>query len=130
MDACQIGGRFSRCHETASETCQYCGRPFCDGHAYFVEGHEAVCTRKGCRAKRDDLVAFEEFRVVATRRNRSGICGQEECEDRCRSECSLCHGAFCSEHVQVKTYPAANGAKVVSTCPTCWDRRKVWKSYG
>lgn len=130
VQGCEIGGRFSRCVNPAVQSCQYCGRRFCRDHSYFLEGHEAVCSRKHCRAKRDDMVLHSAYRRVVETRNRAGLCGIEDCGPHPAHECSLCHGHFCSAHVSQQSYPFFDGyaraERFVSVCPRCWERRKIW----
>ena len=128
---CQVGGRFSRCPNSSRFSCQYCGRSFCDVHSYWVEDHEAVCTRKQCRLKRDDLADHTAYRAEVTRRNRAGHCGLATCETPSVFECSLCEGHFCEDHLATRMYTFRDGwsrvDRPVSVCPHCWGRRKVWK---
>lgn len=128
---CQVGGRFARCHQPAAEVCQYCGRPFCSGHAFYIEGHDAVCMRKGCRRKQEDLTRHEEYRERVRQRNAAGLCGVEECGPHPGLECSLCEGLFCEKHVSNRHYPFREGRIVVdrpvSVCGSCWQRRKIWR---
>jgi hypothetical protein len=128
---CEVGGRFSRCHFEAADSCQFCGRFFCAQHLYFREGHEAVCTRKQCQAKQDDMVIHGEYRAGVEQRNRARLCGLEECETRPDFECSLCQGHFCDVHVRSRMYPFNNGYSTVdrpaSVCDRCWRRRKLWR---
>lgn len=129
---CQLGGRFSRCHQPAAHVCQYCGRRFCQAHTYHVEGHDAVCARKQCRAKHDDLSAHLEYKSRVAERNRVGLCGVEECGPHPGFECSLCRGHFCAAHLTERMYPFSEGwvsiDRPVSICARCWDRRKIWRS--
>lgn len=128
---CQLGGRFSHCHNPAAFQCQYCGRGFCEGHTYFVEGHEAVCARKACVRKRDDLAIHLEYRQGVERRNRAGLCGIDGCGPHPGFECSLCRGLFCGDHLTERMYPFRAGASTidrpVSICGACWERRKIWR---
>ncbi|MBN9491827.1 hypothetical protein J0H33_00565 [bacterium] len=129
---CQVGGRFSRCHGAAQYDCQYCGRAFCAEHAYFVEGHEAVCSRKSCATKRDDLAQHLEYRRGVERRNNAGLCGIDGCGPHPGFECSLCRGLFCGDHLTERMYPFRMGMatidRPVSICAACWDRRKIWRA--
>ncbi|MCC6382397.1 MAG: hypothetical protein IT304_07795 [Dehalococcoidia bacterium] len=128
---CQIGGRFSRCLHPAAETCQYCGRPFCQSHAFYVVGHDAVCTRKPCQRKQEDLAAHLVYRERVRQRNGAGLCGVENCGPHPGFECSLCEGHFCGKHVHHRYYPFRDGFTVVerpvSACGWCWQRRKIWR---
>jgi hypothetical protein len=128
---CHAGGRFSRCHEEAINTCQYCGRGFCRTHTEYLNGVDAVCSRKACAAKIRDLRAHEEYKAAVLARNRSGLCGIENCGPHPGHECSLCLGKFCREHVQPRMYPFFNGYSTVdrpvSCCGRCWQRRKLWR---
>ena len=128
---CKVGGRFSRCGNAALNTCQYCGRPFCAAHAFYVREHEAVCNRKRCRLKQDDLVQHMGYRRRVTERNHAGLCGVEECGPHPRHECSLCQGHFCAAHVSERMYPFREGyvsvQRPASVCTWCWRRRKIWR---
>lgn len=129
---CGAGGIFSRCKNQPVQTCQYCGRPFCSAHTYHMEGHEAVCTRRLCRAKQDDMAVHLEYRALVQRRNSAGLCGIESCERSHPSgQCSMCQGTFCEEHVAERMYPFRDGRVVISrpasVCRRCWDRRKIWR---
>ena len=129
---CQLGGRFSHCHNVAQYVCQYCGRAFCDGHTYYVEDHEAVCSRKACVSKRDDLVRHLVYRNRVEQRNQVGLCGIEDCGPHPGFECSLCRGLFCGDHLCERMYPFRAGyatiERAVSICDACWDRRKIWRA--
>ena len=128
---CQAGGRFSRCEKPADEVCQYCGRHFCDEHAFYVSGHDAVCSRKSCRLKQEDLARHMEYRERVRQRNGAGLCGVEACGPHPGLECSLCEGLFCEKHVSRRYYPFREGMVVVdrpvSACASCWQRRKIWR---
>ena len=128
---CQVGGRFSRCHNVAIQSCQYCGRNFCAEHAHFVQDHEAVCSRPACRRKREDLVAHLAYRDRVRQRNAAGLCGFEGCGPHPGYECSLCLGLFCDAHLSERMYPFHDGwiqtERRVSICGRCWERRKVWR---
>jgi hypothetical protein len=128
---CQVGGRFSRCENAAEHACQYCGRRFCAAHSYHVEGHEAVCTRKACRLKRDDMAEHLAYRQRVGQRNRAALCGVETCGPHPRFECSLCQGHFCAAHLSDRLYPMRDGWTTVerrlSVCERCWQRRKIWR---
>ena len=128
---CQLGGRFSRCTLEAAQTCQYCGRAFCETHAYHVEPHDAVCARKKCRDKRDDLELHMQYRQRVGERNQVGLCGVEDCGPHPGFECSLCHGRFCGMHLSERMYPFHEGwitiERPVSICMRCWERRKIWR---
>jgi hypothetical protein len=128
---CQAGGRFSRCHNEAGNTCQYCGRAFCTGHRYVEEGHEAVCSRPRCRTKFDDLVRHLAYKERARQRNAVGLCGSENCGPHPIFECSLCNAHFCARHVTERMYPVRDGFAVIerpmSVCSRCWERRKIWR---
>ncbi len=128
---CQLGGRFSRCPNRAQHTCQYCGRAFCAAHTDFVGGHEAVCSRKQCSAKRKDLEDHLAYKTRVLQRNHAGLCGVEECGPHPGFECSLCLGLFCGLHLSERLYPFREGRvsidRPVSICAHCWERRKVWR---
>lgn len=130
---CQLGGRFSRCKLPSNHTCQYCGRYFCDQHTHFIEGHEAVCARKECVAKQQDMAAHDEYRAAVRGRNNARLCGVAECESEppAALECSLCRGHFCGEHVKERMYPFHDGysrmERALSLCNHCWERRKIWQ---
>lgn len=129
---CEIGGRFSRCKNAGTHVCQYCGRDFCADHALQVEAHEAICNRKTCARKRDDLAVHLVYRGRVGERNQVGLCGVEGCGPHPSFQCSLCKGYFCDAHLGERMYPTFDGyARVdrrVSTCPRCWERRKIWRS--
>ncbi len=128
---CRLGGRFTRCNDTAEDTCQYCGKPFCARHTYYRQDHEAVCTAPRCRAKRDDLVAYQAYRRSVAARNQAGLCGIEGCTPHPSHECSLCRGHFCHLHVRQRMYPFRQGwvtiERPASVCAHCWQRRKIWR---
>lgn len=128
---CQLGGRFSRCTYPPAHSCQYCGRDFCESHTYHVEAHDAVCARKQCIAKHDDLVAHLEYKGRVSERNRVGLCGVEECGPHPTFECSLCRGHFCALHLTERMYPFSEGYvsidRPASLCARCWQRRKIWR---
>lgn len=128
---CKVGSRLSRCSNPSLDTCQYCGRPFCAAHTFFREGHDAVCTSKGCQRKQQDLQAHHGYRARVLQRNAVGLCGVEECEPHPWLECSLCQGHFCERHVSERLYPFREGLvridRPVSLCEWCWARRKVWR---
>ena len=130
--ACQLGGRFSRCTEAPQHRCQYCGRHFCARHSHYVEGYEAVCSRKRCVRKQEDLVVHLEYKRRVTSQNRSAICGEEGCRAvRPAFQCSLCHGHFCPDHLRERMYRFSEGwvgiDRPVSICRHCWARRKIWR---
>lgn len=129
---CEIGGRFSRCHAPPQHSCQYCGRRFCLQHSHYVEAYEAVCSRKRCVQKQQDLAAHLEYRRRVLERNRSGLCGEEDCrQPRPPFQCSLCQGHFCPDHLRERMYRFDDGRlgveRPVSICTHCWTRRKVWR---
>ncbi|MFN0148240.1 MAG: hypothetical protein ACKVT1_17200 [Dehalococcoidia bacterium] len=128
---CKVGGRFSKCVQAPVNTCQYCGRPFCGAHTYHIRDHEAVCNRKGCRLKQDDLVQHMAYRRRVRERNHAGLCGVEDCGPHPRHECSLCQGNFCPAHVSERMYPFREGyvsvTRPASVCNWCWRRRKIWR---
>ena len=129
--SCGAGGRFRRCPNIPVNSCQYCGRRFCEAHTYFLGGYEAVCTRKPCRRKHDDLQLHQAYKVRIGERNRAGLCGIEGCGPHPRFECSLCRGHFCEEHISERQYPTRDGSVIInrpaSVCAWCWRRRKVWR---
>jgi hypothetical protein len=129
--ACELGGRFSRCPNAPLEVCVYCGRRFCGEHTHVVDGHEAVCARKRCVLKRDDLMAHQTYRTRVGQRNSAGLCGVEECGPHPGFECSLCRGHYCSVHLRERMYPFHEGwvtiERPVSVCDRCWQRRKIWR---
>ena len=129
---CQVGGHFSRCPNLATETCQYCGRSFCPAHTAFVADHQAVCSRKPCRAKHQDLQDHVAYKLRIQQRNRAGLCGIENCEPHPALECSLCQGRFCGRHLSDRLYPFRTGMvsieRPVSVCDHCWGRRHIWRS--
>ena len=131
VSECQVGGRFSRCRNTVGNSCQYCGRAFCDYHTHYVGGHEAVCARQRCRSKHDDLTIHLVYRERVRQRNSAGLCGIEECGPHPGFECSLCSGHFCEAHLSERLYPFQDGFtridRPVSVCPPCWQRRKIWR---
>jgi hypothetical protein len=128
---CQVGRIFARCTNVPEHSCQYCGRSFCAEHTHFVGGHEAVCARKACRLKYDDLDAHLRYRERVEQRNKAGLCGIEDCGPHPGFECSLCRGHFCGEHLRERMYPFSDGyttvERPVSICARCWERRKVWR---
>lgn len=127
---CKLGGRFSKCPSPSLTTCQYCARPFCAEHTYVLEGIEAVCARKQCVAKQNDLQLHLEYRERVRQRNGAGLCGVESCGPHPGLECSLCHGHFCDGHIEPRDYPLRQGRVILqrrlSVCGQCWKRRKVW----
>jgi hypothetical protein len=131
LTACESGRLFSRCLNTATYLCQYCGRHFCDEHAYYVFEHEAVCDRKRCRLKRDDMVEHLAYERRVAQRNNVGLCGIEDCGPHPGYQCSLCHGRFCDLHLRETPYTFRDGwsvsERMVSACPRCHARRKIWR---
>ena len=127
---CEIRRGLRRCGRAAVELCQYCGQRFCDEHKHFVGGFDAVCSRKRCRTKKDEMDQHLAYREGVERRNRVGLCGEEGCGPHPKDECSLCLGLFCSEHVRAKVYPFwDDGRRVMrpaSVCAHCYARRKLW----
>lgn len=127
---CQVGGLFARCSAVASHVCQYCARRFCDAHTYHLADHEAVCARRECREKWDDLQRHLGYRAFVAQRNRVGVCGVAGCEGRWGYACSLCQGQFCPEHLEERLYPVFDGyhrrEESKSVCAHCWERRKIW----
>ncbi len=128
--SCQLGGRFSRCPNPPVQSCQYCGRHFCLDHSDYIQGSEAVCARKPCRAKREDMAVHLAYRERVEQRNRAGLCGIEDCGPHPGFQCSLCQGRFCEAHLSERTYTFFDGRssvqRMVSVCPRCWERRKIW----
>jgi hypothetical protein len=129
---CALGGRFSRCKRPSDHSCQYCGRNFCSDHTHYLQQHEAVCTRKECVAKQQDMLVHTEYRRLVGGRNSARLCGVEQCEERPASyECSLCQGHFCTQHVQQRLYWTPDGLsrreRALSLCEHCWKRRKIWQ---
>lgn len=129
---CQLGSLFSRCPNLSQHSCQYCGRGFCAGHSHFAEGHEAVCARKRCRAKHEDLARHLAYVKRAEQLNHAGLCGVEGCNTHHLLQCSLCKEHFCERHVSQRRYTFYEGwaraDRWVSVCPECWQRRKIWRS--
>lgn len=129
---CQVGRVFDRCPNLSEHSCQYCGRDFCAQHGHFVGGHEAVCSRKPCRLKHEDMEEHLRYRERVGQRNRAGLCGVEDCGPHPGFECSLCRGRFCAPHLSEHSYPFNDGwttvERPVSVCGRCWQRRKVWRS--
>lgn len=128
---CEVGGRFSRCHNVAERTCQYCGRKFCQVHTYHAVDHNEVCTRPRCVAKYEDLLVHTAYTARVFQRNNAGLCGIEDCGPHPGFECSLCKGHFCGEHLTDRMYPFSEGwvsiDRPVSICACCWERRKIWR---
>lgn len=128
---CQVGSRFSRCRNRAEHACQYCGRWFCTLHTHHLEDHDAVCARKRCSAKHDDLQIHTAYKKRVFERNQVGLCGAEECGPHPGFQCSLCQGHFCGLHLSERMYPFSEGwvsiDRPVSICQPCWDRRKIWR---
>jgi hypothetical protein len=128
---CGAGGRFRRCPQSPINRCQYCGKGFCAGHTFVLQGYDAVCTRKRCRTKHDDLQLHMAYRTRVSQRNAAGLCGFEDCGPHPRTECSLCRGHFCEQHINEKLYPFREGRVVIdkpaSICQWCWRRRKIWR---
>lgn len=128
---CRLGGIFSKCKNDAYQACQYCGRSFCDLHSYYEKDHEAVCSRKKCRAKIDDMLAQRQYQAGIAKNNQKGLCGIDECGPSTVAQCSLCRGRFCEEHVMFRMYPPGRGEgardRAVSACDSCWARRKIWR---
>lgn len=128
---CSVGRAFARCPHVALDSCQYCGRPFCAAHTFLREGHDAVCTRKRCRVKHEDLARHLEYREATRVRNRAGLCGIDGCGPHPKLQCSLCEGHFCDTHVRERNYPVREGSVIIdrpmSVCEWCWRRRKIWR---
>lgn len=129
---CQAGRLLNRCPNLSQHSCQYCGRSFCPAHGYFVEADEAVCARRRCRTRHDDLVRHMAYVGRAEQLNRVGLCGREGCNRPHQFQCSLCRAAFCESHLSERRYPFSDGRSLlerwVSACAHCWDRRKIWQA--
>lgn len=129
---CELGGRFSRCKLPSEHTCQYCGRSFCARHTHYLHGYEAVCNRKECAAKQEDMAIHVEYRQEVVGKNRAHLCGEPGCAaSPATNECSLCKGHFCQAHVSERMYWLPDGfsriERTVSVCSHCWSRRKIWQ---
>jgi hypothetical protein len=128
---CQLGGMFSKCKTEARQTCQYCGRWFCEFHSYYEKDHEAVCSNKKCRAKIDDMLVHTQYKAGVQKNNKMGLCGIDACGPSTVAQCSLCRGRFCEEHVTFRMYPPGRGEggrdRALSVCDACWARRKIWR---
>lgn len=128
-DRCALGGRFRRCTRPPRDTCQYCARPICEEHAYYLEGYDAVCVRPACTAKHDDLPRHHEYVRGVRLRNRDGFCGLEGCPQPHSFDCAKCGGRFCIRHLSDQLYPAVSGrgdAEMAIVCAHCWHRRTIW----
>lgn len=127
---CGVGRIFARCGESPIHVCQYCGTDFCEVHTHHVEGHEAVCKRDPCVAKHEDLQVHLIYRRRSDQKNGAGLCGVEPCTERPEAQCSLCQGAFCGVHLMQRKYTVRDDRgpieRMVSACPRCWERRKIW----
>lgn len=127
---CALGGRLRRCPGPPADTCQYCARPFCPDHAHVLEGYEAVCVRKPCAAKHDDLQLHHGHMRGVRLRNREGRCGVEGCANAHGFDCEKCGGRFCLGHLADRLYPAApnsgESAAMACVCAHCWERREIW----
>ena len=127
---CELGGRLRRCARPPANTCQYCARPFCQDHAHLLEGYEAVCARKPCVAKQDDLRAHLGHMRGVRLRNREGRCGVEGCANAHGFDCEKCGARFCLGHLADRLYPAApnsgEAAAMACVCAHCWGRREIW----
>ena len=125
---CELGGRLRRCPRSPADTCQYCARPFCYDHAHLLEGYEAVCARRPCVAKQDDLRAHHGHMRGVRLRNRDGRCGVEGCANAHGFDCEKCGGRFCLGHLADRLYPATGSgeAAMACVCAHCWGRRAIW----
>lgn len=131
MRRCQLGGRFSRCKNDAVNSCQYCGRDFCESHAHVLETIEAVCARERCVRKAENMRLHNDYKAEVGGRNGSGHCGEPGCSELHPAfQCSLCQGFFCRQHLRDRMYAVQDGAvkidRPVSVCAWCWNRRKIW----
>ena len=128
-ERCALGRRWRRCARPPADTCQYCARPFCREHAYFLEGYDAVCARPACAAKHDDLPGHHDYVRGVRRRNHGGLCGFEACAHPHAFDCGKCGGRFCLAHLSDERYPspgALEPAEMVIVCAHCWQRRVIW----
>ena len=101
----------------------------CEEHAYVLEGYDAVCVRRACTAKHDDLPGHHEYVRGVRLRNRDGFCGFESCSYSPSFDCSKCGGRFCLRCLSDELYPSAHpgqDAEMAIVCAHCWDRRTIW----
>ncbi|HZQ38885.1 MAG TPA: hypothetical protein VFD32_23375 [Dehalococcoidia bacterium] len=127
---CRLGSFFSRCHEPAVGSCQYCDRGFCAAHGELLPTGEEICAREVCQRKRADLETHLRFRERALQRNQFGLCGIEGCGDERWGQCSKCQALFCEGHLTSRSESVREGyarfSRPASFCNHCLQRRKLW----
>jgi hypothetical protein len=127
---CQLGGRLRGCRRPLAGQCQYCARGFCDHHGDQFGGRQEVCQRESCQAKKNDLLAYEQFKVDAAARNDTNRCGIHPCEVSPKTVCERCSAHYCIEHLKQHVVEVVRGferaPEMLSLCTYCVARIGVW----
>ena len=119
-----------RCNALAAGQCVYCGEYFCSGCGVLGSDYQEVCCRPKCLAKYEDLNSHKAWIKKQTLKNKSGLCGSEECESEGLHRCEQCYLDFCSKclkHARAQVVRIRD-TKIVDKiiCKHCVDRQKIW----
>ena len=127
---CALRGRLRRCRRQLAGQCQYCGRGFCAKHGDLLGEREEVCHRESCQAKKDDLVAYAQFKIDAAARNDTNLCGIAPCENSPETFCERCSAHYCIEHLSQIVVEVVRGferaPEMLRLCTYCVARTSVW----
>jgi len=124
---CETKSLFRRCGAPGIAICQYCGRSFCSDHGEQLDDGQEICLESSCRRKKEDLARHFAYRAEVTERNRTGICGHEDCELERQVDCAKCDGLFCADHVSEREFMRRDGTPARGLiCQHCERRRKLW----
>ena len=127
---CELGGRLRGCRRRLSGQCQYCARGFCEKHGERFGEHEEVCERESCQAKKNDLLAYQQFKIEAAARNDTNRCGIDPCELRPETFCERCSAHYCIEHLSQHVVEVVRGferaPEMLRLCTYCVARISIW----